>query len=698
MAPSTELPGNVFFYVIFVGFMAFFAWAVYLRLRVILRGKMVVRWDQLPKRLVTALGLVLGNWRVATRRRYWVSAIAHSMIFWGFLTLLFRTVNFLLDGVHEDASLQSLSGDVYTYYRPVMDLFNIVVLAGVSVAIFQRTVLRPARITLNIDAWTILGLIAGLMVADIVTNSFEIALHRGDRDYLSFVAFGVANLWDTVGLEGGAAEALHTAFWYAHLIVFLTFLCFLPFSKHSHVLSIFFNVFSRTLQPTGVLQPMAELETLEVFGAARVKDFTWKQILDFYTCTECGRCEINCPAFLTGKALSPKKIMHDLRRATEAHVPSAFAPQTLSSVPLDGEMSETIEHVGFDPVWDCVTCGACQEQCPVFIEHISEIIEMRRFLVMNEANMPELAAATLMQIEQRGHPWRGTVLTRTSWMEEMDGEVPRFTGEQEYLYWVGCSGALVERNVPVTQAVARLLMHAGVSFGVLGEEETCSGDPARRLGNEYLFQIQAQQTIETFGSKGVKKIITACPHCFNTFKNEYPQLDGQYEVIHHAQLLAQLVREGRLQPKDADARSGAAQRVTYHDSCYLGRHNGVLEAPRQALASLPGTELVEMPRNRRWGFCCGAGGSHMWLEESQGKRINNERSEEAQATGAQVLATACPFCIQMFEDGIPAVEPDETKRMRVLDVAELLAAATVPAGRKREPAGAGGASPEGEGS
>jgi len=346
-------------------------------------------------------------------------------------------------------------------------------------------------------------------------------------------------------------------------------------------------------------------------------------------------------------------------------------------------VNETIEHVGFDPVWDCVTCGACQEQCPVFIEHISEIMEMRRFLVMNEANMPELAQATLMQLEQRGHPWRGTVLTRTSWMEDVGVEVPLFTGEQEYLYWVGCSGALVDRNIPVTQAVARLLVQAGVSFGVLGEEETCSGDPARRFGNEYLFQLQAQQTIETLNSKGVKKVITNCPHCFNTFKNEYPQLDGRYEVIHHSELLAQLVREGRLQPKD-----GLAQKVTYHDSCYLGRHNGVFEAPREVVASLPGVELVEMPRSRRTGFCCGAGGSHMWLEESAGKRINNERSEEAQATGAEVVATACPFCIQMFEDGIPAVEPDETKRMRVLDVAELLEAATIPAAaaRQQEPA------------
>jgi Fe-S oxidoreductase len=693
MAPSTEFPGNIFFYLLFVGFVAFFLWAVYLRLRVILRGKKVVRWHQIPTRLITALGLVGGNWRVASRKRYWLSGLAHTMIFWGFITLQVRTLNFLLDGVHEDASFQSLFGDIYTYYRPVMDLFDVLVIVGVGIAAFQRIVLRPGRLTFNIDAWIILGLIDFLMITDVMANSFEIALHRGDQDYFTFFGFGVANLWDRVGLEGSAAEGLHTAFWYAHLIDFLVFLCFLPFSKHSHVISVFFNVFFRTLQPTGVLQPMPDLETLEVFGAARVKDFTWKQMLDFYTCTECGRCEVNCPAFLTGKALSPKKIMHDLRRTSQLHVVPAFSPQKLRSVPLDGEMNETIEHVGFDPVWDCVTCGACQEQCPVFIEHISEIMDMRRFLVMNEANMPELAAATLMQLEQRGHPWRGTTLTRTSWMEDMGVEIPRFDGRQEYLYWVGCSGALVERNLPVTQAVARLFMQAGVSFGVLGEEESCSGDPARRLGNEYLFQMQAQQNVETFTSKGVKKIVTNCPHCFNTFKNEYAQLDGHYEVVHHSELLAQLVKEGRLKPKD-----GLAQKVTYHDSCYLGRHNGVFDAPREIISSLPAAELVEMPRNRRTGLCCGAGGSHMWLEESKGKRINNERSEEAQATGAQVVATACPFCIQMFEDGVPAVEPDETKRMRVLDVAELLESATVPAAAQREPAARQAAPAEGEGS
>jgi Fe-S oxidoreductase len=401
-------------------------------------------------------------------------------------------------------------------------------------------------------------------------------------------------------------------------------------------------------------------------------------MLDPYTCTECGRCEINCPAFLTGKELSPKKIMHDMRTAIEQRVHEA-APRALvwdalrgpaagsngngHAASADGELT-LIDAVGFNPIWDCVTCGACQYQCPVFIEHIPALQDMRRFLTMNEANMPETAAATLMQIEQRGHPWRGTPHTRTSWMDGID--VPRYDGH-EYLYWVGCSGALVDRNIPTTRAVARLLNEAGVSYGCLGEEEQCTGDPARRLGNEYLYQTQATSLIEVLQAKGVRKIITNCPHCFNTMANEYPDFNGNFEVIHHSSFLAELVKAGRLTPKN-----DIPLAITYHDSCYLGRHNGNYDGPRDIVDALPGGARVEMPRNRENSFCCGAGGSHMWVEETKGKRINVARTEEAYSTGAQVIATACPFCIQMFEDGIPTVEPDEEKRMKTFDVAELL--------------------------
>jgi Fe-S oxidoreductase len=332
-----------------------------------------------------------------------------------------------------------------------------------------------------------------------------------------------------------------------------------------------------------------------------------------------------------------------------------------------------MEAMGFDPIWDCLTCGACQYECPVFIEHIQEIMDVRRYFVMDEARMPETAQATLMQLEQRGHPWRGTPLARTTWIEEM-GDVPMFDGSQEYLFWVGCTGALSERNVLTTKAIARLLNQAGVSYGVLGADETCCGDPARRLGNEYLFMLQAQQNIELFNIKGVKKILTSCPHGFNIFKNEYPQLGNHFEVIHHADFFAQLVREGRLKPQEA-----LAQKITYHDSCYLGRHNNLYEAPRRILAGLPGAEAVEMPRARAQSFCCGAGGGHMWMEESKGKRVNNERTQEAAATGAQIVATACPLCLQMFEDGIGAVPAAAEREMKVYDVAELLDMAVAPA-------------------
>jgi Fe-S oxidoreductase len=319
-----------------------------------------------------------------------------------------------------------------------------------------------------------------------------------------------------------------------------------------------------------------------------------------------------------------------------------------------------------------VTCGACVYECPVFIEHVPTIMDMRRYLVMEEAKMPETAQAALTQLEQRGHPWRGTQLTRTTWIEEMAAEgieVPMLDGSQEYLFWVGCSGALQERNVKVTKATVRLLLEAGVSFGVLGNEEGCSGDPARRLGNEYLYQMQAQGNIDVFKAKGVQKIITMCPHCFNTMKHEYPQMDGRFEVIHHSVFLERLLAEGKLRPQSGN---GLSEKIaTYHDPCYIARHNGILDEPRRVLAST-GAKPREMARCKMEAFCCGAGGGHMWVEESRGRRINHVRTEEAAETGADIIAVACPFCMQMFEDGVGSVPQAAERGMQVLDLAEML--------------------------
>ncbi|MCH8161152.1 MAG: (Fe-S)-binding protein [Chloroflexi bacterium] len=668
MAPSTEFPGNIGFYLTLIAFISLFLFLAGLRVLVIASGK---REDRLGttrdiiERIVTLPYLVLATMRL-NRPEYWYAGLLHTMIFWGFMALQVRTLNFLLDGFHEAASLESIFGILYTGFRPIMEVFNILVILAVGLAAFQRIFIKPPRLTLNWDAWFILFLTSFLMVTDVLTNSFAIVLERGDRDAFSFFAFGLANLWDAMGISKSVAEGLHASWWYLHLFDFLAFLAYLPISKHSHILTAPFNVFFRRLTPTGVLQPIENIEEQEVFGVGKIQDFSWKQNLDFYTCTECGRCEINCPAFTTGKDLSPKKIMHDMRAVAES--------QMRQSIGAGGgeEPLKLIDAVGFDTIWDCVNCGACQYECPVFIEHVPALMDMRRFLVMDEANMPETAASTLKQLEQRGHPWPGAAFTRTSWMDELDFEVPKFDGKQEYLFWVGCTGALVERNMKVTQAVARLLREAGVTFGCLGEEETCSGDPARRLGNEYLFQIQAKQNIETWQGVNVQKVITTCPHCFNTMKNEYPQLDGHFEVKHHTEVFAELIAEGKLQVTEE-----LAEKVTYHDSCFLGRHNDIYEPPRDIIKAIPGAELVEIPdHNREQGFCCGAGGAHMWVEESKGQRINQVRASQAQACGQQcgsnIVAANCPFCIQMFDDGIPSVEPDEDKRMKTYDVAELL--------------------------
>ncbi len=695
MAPSTSFPGNIGFYLALIGFISLFLFLAGVRAVVILGAKRENRLGSLRdiwQRIVTFPSYVLGTSRV-NRPSYWYAGLLHSMIFWGFLTLQIRTLNFLLDGFHEDASLQSIFGDLYTYFRPVMDLFDVLVIVGVGLAVFQRIVTRPARLSFNWDAWIILFLIWFLMVADVLTNSFAIFLERGDKDAFSFWAFGMANLWDAIGMSASTGEALHASWWYLHLLDFLAFLAYLPISKHSHVLTAPINVFFRRLTPTGVLQPIPNLEEREVFGVGMVQNFSWKQILDFYTCTENGRCEINCPASLTGKDLSPKKIMHDMRHVAEQEVAGLLA---LGGSGDGAEPLKLIDAVGFNAIWDCVSCGACQYQCPVFIEHIPALTDMRRYLVMDEANMPETAAATFMQLEQRGHPWRGTPLTRTSWMEDLDFEVAKFEGTQEYLLWVGCTGALVERNVSVTQAVARLLHEAGVSFGCLGEEETCSGDPARRLGNEYLYQIQASQTIEVWKGKGVQKVITTCPHCFNVMKNEYPQLEGRFDVYHHTEVLADLLKEGRLK-----ADKELAEKVTYHDSCFLGRHNSIYEPPRDIIKAIPGAKLEEIEGHcRERGFCCVAGGSHMWVEETKGERINHVRCSQArecaQKTGSRIVAANCPFCIQMFDDGIPSVERDESARMKTYDVAELLEQAVIGRGNGAKEPEALRAEPQGE--
>jgi Fe-S oxidoreductase len=412
-----------------------------------------------------------------------------------------------------------------------------------------------------------------------------------------------------------------------------------------------------------------------IFGAGKIEDFSWKQMLDFVTCTECGRCQSQCPAWNTGKPLSPKLVIMDLRdellkQSSRVLAGAAAAKAGGASTDTAVEPPATLVPGVIDPdvLWSCTTCGACVEECPVDIEHVDAIIDMRRYEVLIESRFPTEAGLMLRNIENRGDPWGLGAAKRLDWTAGVDFEIPVVTDtipdDVEYLFWVGCAGALDERARKTTQSVARLLHQAGVGFAVLGPRESCTGDPARRLGNEFLYQMQATQNIETLKSAGVKKVVASCPHCFNSLNKEYPALGGDFEVVHHSQLLARLVAEGKLAPQRFNAK------VTYHDPCYLGRHSRVYDPPRAVIESVPGVESVEMHRCREKGFCCGAGGARMWLEERIGKRVNLERTDEALGTGADVISTACPFCLIMLDDAVKERQRDE--EVRVLDISQIL--------------------------
>jgi Fe-S oxidoreductase/nitrate reductase gamma subunit len=575
-----------------------------------------------------------------------------------------------------------LRGPVYLGYKLFGTIAGVLGLAGVGMAIWRRYVAKKRRLQWDVrweDQAIIAGLtwllISGFLIEGLRVGADEIRVHP-TWSYWAPVAWLVARIFIGLGSSSTLMRNLHNVFWVAHMPVAFAWLALIGFTKLGHLYLAPANAFLRSTEPYGRLTYPHDLmneeamASVESFGAGRVQDLSWKQLFETDVCVRCGRCTDACPSHIAGQPLSPMSIIQTLRSHLSEVGPALVASEGAAEPPAPA--LGMVDAVGEDQLWSCRTCGACMQECPVYIEHVPTIVDMRRWLVMDEARIPATAQSALQNIEQRGHPWRGTALQRTSWMESIGFEVPEYTGEQEYLYWVGCTGALVERNVPVTQSIVRLLVEAGVSFGVLGPLETCNGDPARRLGNEFLYQMQVQQVIEIFREAKVHKIITQCPHCFNTFANEYPDFGGKFEVIHHAQLLSRLVRDGKLK-----AREGAGQSVTFHDSCYLGRMNGIYEEPRELLRSIPGLDLVEMPRNRSTGYCCGAGGGMIFLEERGGRRVNHVRTEEAAATGADVVASACPFCIQMFEDGIPAVQANETKRLRAFDIAELLEVSVV---------------------
>jgi Fe-S oxidoreductase len=543
------------------------------------------------------------------------------------------------------------------WFALMVDVFAVLVLLAVIGAATIRKVQRPKRFEGSHlrEADLILLLIAGIVTTLLLWHASRIALGLNEWP---------AN-WSPVSdaLSGlfGETEALERVFVWAHVLIILSFLAYLPHSKHLHIATAAVNVFFASTRPRGHLEPLRfDVPEDEMrFGAGTVRDMTWKQTLDTFSCTECGRCQDVCPAWATGKELSPKLLIMALRDQVFAEGPALvrtgdgeFEPAPLVPNAVKDEI-----------VWDCVTCGACVRECPVSIEHVDHVVDLRRHLVMVDSRFPSEAEQMLRDVERASNPWGKPQTERADWAERLGVKVLE-PGDSapEVLYWVGCAASFDERARTAAESTAKLLQAADVDFAILGPREACTGDPARRMGNEYLFQAYAEQNVGTLNEAGVKKVVASCPHCFNTLRNEYPDFGGDYEVVHHSELLSELVRDGRLEP------SSNGNAITYHDSCYLARHNDVLEGPREIVAAVG--EPVEMERSGKRTFCCGAGGAHMWMEERAGK-INEERAREAAETGAETLAVACPFCTVMLDDGVRQ-RGDE---LRVVDVATLLAEA-----------------------
>jgi Fe-S oxidoreductase len=594
-----------------------------------------------------------------------VPGLMHAFIFWGFLVLLPTIFEAMLAAIDRDWTLPYLGHAAWFAF--LQDLFATLVIVGVFTAFLIRKVQRPDRFRGSHmeEADLILLLILGIVSTLLLWNATRIALGIADHPTAAPVADALSSLF----AGGTGTEVLERVFVWAHLVLVFGFLTYLPKSKHLHIITAAPNVYLAKNQPRGYLEPLridlASADADVRLGAAVATDLSRKEVLDLFSCTECGRCQEVCPAWNTGKALSPKLLIMDLRDQVAAEAPLiASAAGTVELQPL---VPNAVED---QVVWDCVTCGACVRECPVDIEHIDTIVDLRRNLVMAESRFPREAEAMLRGVEQYENPWGQPASARTEWTSGLDGIRILEPGDPppEYLFWVGCAGAFDERAKQTTRSIARLLAAAGVDFAILGARERCTGDPARRMGHEYLFQMLAEANVETLSGAGVTTIVASCAHCFNTLANEYPDYGGTYEVVHHTELLSRLQRDGALLP----AKRPAGGIVTYHDACYLGRHNGRYDAPRDVLAGAV-RATREMERNRERSFCCGAGGARMWMEEGGDARINDTRFAEAEATGADTVATACPYCFVMLDDAAKAAG----SATRVADVATLLAESTL---------------------
>jgi Fe-S oxidoreductase len=641
------------------------------------------RWNHIGRRAWNLVSIGIFQRKIL---RDPVAGPLHAFVFWGFVVLTAGTVEILVAGVAPGFSFALvLPQPLHALFVLSQEVFAIFVLGAVVMLLYRRIVVKPARLQGdNVhggDAILILSMIAGLMITLVLTSGFDRVIEPHLPIGLQPVSAAIASAFGW--LSPGTAQALRDTSWWAHALLILAFLNYLPYSKHLHVIVSLPNTFLADTSGPGVIGAMKpmdlEAET-EQFGASDVMHLSWKNLLDGYSCTECGRCTAVCPANITGKVLSPRKIVINTRERLMEVAPSIVGGDDVYALPLlgsgtnvapEGERRLLDTFITEEELWACTSCRACVYECPVSIDQLQIINELRRGLVLNESRFPEEVKPAFESLERNGSPWAFQPSDRAAWAEGMD--IPTMAeladrGERpDVLFWVGCMGSFDDRAKKVTVAFARILRATGTRFAILGQEESCHGDPARRMGNEYLYQMLAKQAIETMSGYGITTVVTACPHCFHQIGNEFPQLGGHFDVIHHAEFLARLLAEGKVPLESED---GRRLTVAFHDSCYLGRYNDIYDAPRETIRrALPVVELVEPARTRDRGLCCGAGGGRMFMEERTGKRINVERSEELLATGADAVAVACPFCLTMIKDGVEAAGSETP----VLDIAEVVA-------------------------
>lgn len=635
-------------------------------------GKPDDRFGNIGERIKQTLIVAIGQKKILRDKK---AGPIHAGIFWGFLILLFSAANSVLTGFGI-VNIFNYLGPIYSIITILTDIFIALIIIAVLGALYRRYIQKVERLPKNkdekVEAFAILITIFFIVTSLLFENAAMITLGTHPSWAVNPLASAIAPIFSV-----SAASVIYNVAWWLHIILILAFMNFLPYSKHLHVLTSVPNVFFSNLGPTNKLEKIDfEDESAEKFGIVDIDDLSWKTIMDGYTCTHCGRCTSVCPANQTGKILDPREIIVQIRHRTEDVAPimlkqkeakaagNEYQPTEAEQVLLDKKLVG--DYVKPEALWQCTTCSACMEECPVNIEHVPAIVGMRRSLVLMEADFPQELAGAFNNIENNAAPWAFPQEERAKWAEGMDVQEAADKPNFDILFWVGCSGSFDDRSKNITQSFAKLMNKADINFAILGKEEACNGDPARRGGNEYLADMYVKMNIETMGNYNVKKIVTTCPHCFNTLKNEYPDFGGNYEVIHHSEFLEQLIDQGKL-PFNHDVKKELS--VVFHDSCYLGRLNKNYDSPRNTIKSIPGLTVLEPERNKDNGFCCGAGGARMFMEETEGKHINIERTEELLSTGAKTIALNCPFCMTMINDGVGSTGAEN---IQVKDISEIL--------------------------